>query len=723
MHLLNGNWDARSAAALSAIDRLVYRSNLLGSELRITNTGGGNTSSKIIEHDPLTGRPVEVLWVKGSGGDLRTASRNNFASLELSKLHSLERVYLEAPLRGPKSEVEDRIVELYAHCTFGINVCSPSIDTPLHAFVPFRHVDHTHPISVIAVAASDRGPALTKEIYGDEVEWVDWQRPGFDLGLIIRDRIRKNPELRGIVLGKHGLISWADDDRECYELSIRLINMAAEAISKSGRVRSVFGGRRVKDLKESAAEGILCEIMPWIRGRLSATSRVIATVHRDQEVLDFVGSIDAPRLAAIGTSCPDHFLRTKIRPLFVPWNPGPSDVDELKSLLTQGLSDYRIEYRHYYEKHRHASSPPMRDPNPTVVLIPGVGMIAWGRSKNESRITAEFYRAAIEVMRAAEAIDRYTGLPGHEAFDIEYWQLEEAKLRRQPPEKELARQIIVIVGAGSGIGRAAAMKLAGEGSHLMCADVSLANAQETARAAAALHGRTMGDAGTGDSRCDACTSLAADMTCRSSLDGLMRRTVLAYGGIDAVVVTAGVYVAPGPDGEVSDQQWQTTFDVNVRGAYWVGREVARVWTNQNLTSSLVLATSVNAVVAKKGSTAYDLSKAAVNHLVRELAVELAPLTRVNGVAPAAVIGGSSMFPRERVVASLRKYNLPCPEAESTDDLRRRLEDFYSGRTLLKLPVRAEDQAEVIYFLVSARSARTTGQIITVDGGLADAFLR
>ncbi len=716
-------WNESHATGLTPVERLIYRSQLLGSELRITNTGGGNTSSKVTEIDPLTGRPAEVLWVKGSGGDLRSAVRTNFASLDLNKVRDLERIYRGAATRGPKSAVEDRIVGLYAHCTFNLNPCAPSIDTPLHAFIPARHVDHTHPISVIAVAAAPNGPALTHTIFGSEVEWVDWQRPGFDLGLIIRDRIRANPALKGVVLGKHGLINWADDDRECYRLSLRLINQAADFIARHDKGERAFGGLRVQPMEENRRQAMLAELLPWLRGKLSGTKRVVATCHCDAQVMSFVDSVDAARLAGVGTSCPDHFLRTKIKPLLADWDPHHGDIASLRSSLTGALESYRTDYGRYYSTCRHADSPAMRDASPTVILVPGLGLIAWGKNKSEARITAEFYRAAIEVMRGAEAIDSYSGLPQQEAFDIEYWLLEEAKLRRQPAEKELARRVCVVIGAASGIGKTVATRLAQDGAHVVCADLSLDAARQTATELAAVQGPTLGDAGTRASRCEASVGLAVDLGDRASIRSLMRDAVLAYGGIDTVVITAGVYVAPDESGEVTDEQWQLMFNVNVRGAYWTAREAAPVWSAQGLTGSLVLTTSVNAVVAKKGSIGYDLSKAAAGHLVRELAVELAPLVRVNGLAPATVIGGSSMFPRDRVIASLRKYGLSAAESESTEDLRQRLAAFYAQRTLLKAPVTVEDQAAAVYFLVSERSAKTTGQTLSVDGGLTEAFLR
>ncbi len=721
-HVFYG-WDAAYAATLDPVTRLVYRSNLLGSDQRITNTGGGNTSAKIVERDPLTGAAVDVLWVKGSGGDLRTSTRANFASLELAKLHELRAIYLRDPKRGPKTPIEDAMVDLYPHCTFNLNPRASSIDTPLHAFIPYRHVDHMHPNAVIAIAAARNGERLTREIYGDEVIWTPWQRPGFDLGMTLERICREYPQAKGVILGGHGLINWADDDQECYERTLELIERAARYIEAHDRGEATFGGPKYLTLPTEERRATLVAILPWLRGQISQQRRFIATVQDDANTLRFVNSVDAPRLAELGTSCPDHFLRTKIKPLYVDWNPQAETQVDLKRKLAEGLERYRADYTRYYETYRHPDSPPMRDPNPTVILIPGLGMIAWGKDKSESRVTAEFYTAAIEVMRGAEAIDEYTALPLQEAFDIEYWQLEEAKLRRMPPEKELARQVIAVVGSGSGIGREVAFRLASEGAHIVSVDKDGAAAQATAQAIIDRHGMGIGVAGSDISACGPAIGLSADITDRASVRAMLQQAVLAYGGLDAIAVTAGVFIAPDAEGRIRDDQWALTFAVNVTGHYLVADEAATIWRAQGLPANLVLTTSVNAVVAKKGSLAYDASKAAANHLIRELAIELAPLVRVNGVAPATVVQGSSMFPRERVIASLNKYGLPFAPDEPTEMLTERLARFYAERSLLKRPVTPADQAEAFFLLLSQRLSQTTGQIITVDGGLHEAFLR
>ncbi|GAB4440437.1 MAG: bifunctional rhamnulose-1-phosphate aldolase/short-chain dehydrogenase [Chloroflexi bacterium OHK40] len=716
-------WDDSYAATLDPVARLVYRSNLLGGDQRITNTGGGNTSAKLIERDPLSGAPVEVLWVKGSGGDLRTARREHFASLYLEKLHGLQAHYQRAPERGPKTAIEDALVGLYAHATFNLNPRPSSIDTPLHAFVPYRYVDHMHPNAVIAIAAAQNAEQLTRAIYGDEVVWTPWQRPGFDLGLKLQAIVRDNPQAKGVILGGHGLINWADDDRACYELTLELIERAARFIAAHDKGERTFGGPKYQSLAEGERRATLAAILPWLRGQVSQERRFVGTVHDDAALLRFVNSHDAERLAALGTSCPDHFLRTKIKPLYVDWNPRTGDLEGLKRKLAAGLEQYRQDYAAYYQAHRHADSPAMRDPNPTVILIPGLGMVAWGKDKSESRVTAEFYTCAVEVMRGAEAIDRYTALPLQEAFDIEYWQLEEAKLRRMPPEQELARQVIAVVGSGSGIGREVALRLANEGAQVVCVDKDGAAAAATAELITRQHGLGIGVAGTGISGCGPAIGLEGDMTRRASVRAMLDQATLAYGGLDAVAVTAGIFVAPDTAGRIPDEQWALTFAINVTGLYLVADEAARLWREQGLPANLVLTTSVNAVVPKKGSLAYDTSKAAANHLVRELAVELAPLVRVNGVAPATVVQGSGMFPRERVIASLAKYAIPYSESEPTEELTAKLARFYADRTLLKRPITPADQAEAIFLLLTNRLCQTTGQVLTVDGGLHEAFLR
>ncbi|MBZ0316857.1 MAG: bifunctional rhamnulose-1-phosphate aldolase/short-chain dehydrogenase [Anaerolineae bacterium] len=720
---VNYLWDDAHAAKLDPVDRLVYRSNILGSDQRITNTGGGNTSSKIMMTDPLTGEQVEVMWVKGSGGDLRTAKRANFASLYMSKLMALQGIYGAAEVKGAKTPIEDQMVGMYPHTTFNLNPAATSIDTPLHAFVPYKHVDHTHPDAVIAIAACSDGKALTKAIYGDEVVWVDWQRPGFDLGLKLQATIAQHPGIKGIILGGHGLINWANDDKECYELSLTLIEKAARYLADHDKGAATYGGFNYQPLPDERRNQVLGEVLPQLRGLVSQKNRFIGTIQATDAMLRFVNSHDAARLAELGTSCPDHFLRTKIKPLYVDWNPQTEDTAILMHKLTAGIEQYRLDYTAYYEACKQPDSPAMRDPNPSVILIPGIGAVAWGKNKSESRVTAEFYSNAVNVMRGAEAIGQYVALPRQEAFDIEYWLLEEAKLRRMPPEATLARRVVVVIGAGSGIGKAAAQRVAKEGAHVVCADLDLASAETTANELTAKYGMGIGVAGTGISGCGPAIGLSVDITKRESVRQFYQTILQAYGGLDDVIVTAGVFVPPDKEGHISDEKWRFTFDVNVMGGYITADEAWAIWKAQGLRGSLVLTTSVNATVSKKGSLAYDTSKAAANHLVRELAIELSPLVRVNGLAPATVVEGSTMFPRDRVISSLVKYNISHNESESTEALRSKLANFYAQRTLTKQAITPEDQAEVAYLLISPAFSKTTGQVFSVDGGLHEAFLR
>jgi rhamnulose-1-phosphate aldolase/alcohol dehydrogenase len=727
MKYVNYLWDDAVAAKLDPVERLVYRSNILGADQRITNTGGGNTSSKIMENDPLTGESVEVLWVKGSGGDLRTSRRENFASLYQSKLLELQELYARRTDKGLKSRAEDDMVGMYTHTAFNLNPRASSIDTPLHSFLSGKHVDHMHPNAIIGIAASKRCKELTQEIFAGEMEYVEWMRPGFELGLAMQAIEKRNPKCKAIMMGQHGFISWADDDKECYERTLGFIEKAAEYIetryAAKGGDTAAFGGAKYQSLEEGKRRAILAGILPWLRGQVSQQKRFIGTIQDDEKILRFVNSNDAARLAELGTSCPDHFLRTKIKPLYVEWDPQREDAAALKSRLAEGIEQYRRDYAEYYNRCKHPNSPAMRDPNPTVILIPGLGMIAWGKDKSESRVTAEFYNCAVEVMRGAEAIDEYISLPQQEAFDIEYWLLEEAKLQRMPPEKELARQVHVVVGAGSGIGKEVAFRLVKEGAHIVCVDVNAAAAEATAKEITDKFGVGIGVAGSGISGCGPAVGLTGNITDRTSIRAMLDNVALAYGGFDGIEVTAGIFVPPDTTGHIADEKWALTFSINVTGSYLVADEAWKTWTEQGLKGSLVLTTSANAVVAKKGSVAYDTSKAAANHLVRELAIELAPLVRVNGVAPATVVKGSAMFPRERVISSLAKYKISYTDDEATDSLVDKLAQFYADRTLTKSPITPADQAEAYFLLVTNRLSKTTGQVIAVDGGLHEAFLR
>ena len=724
---VNFTWDDSKAQKLDPVGRLIYRSNLLGSDQRITNTGGGNTSSKITEKDPLTQENTEVLWVKGSGGDLRTSTRENFSSLYQAKLIGLQGLYANRKDKGLKSAAEDDMVGMYTHATFNLNPRPSSIDTPLHSFLKGKHVDHMHPNAIIAIAASKNCESLTKTIFNGEMAYVPWMRPGFELGLAMQEIASKSPSIRAIMMGQHGFISWDDDDKQCYTRTLDFIEKASlyieEKYQAKGGDKAAFGGAKYTSLPQETRNAAFAALLPWLRGQVSQQKRFIGTVQDDEKILRFVNSKDAARLAELGTSCPDHFLRTKIKPLYVDWNPQSEDTAVLKRKLAAGIEQYRKDYATYYSTCKHANSPAMRDPNPTVILIPGLGMVAWGKDKSESRVTAEFYNCAVEVMRCAEAIDTYIALPQQEAFDIEYWLLEEAKLKRMPAEKELARQVIVVIGAGSGIGKETAHRLAREGAHIVCVDLNEAAAQATAKEITDKLGQGIGVAGTGISSCGPALGLAANITDRKSVRAMLDNVALAYGGFDSICVTAGIFVPSDTTGHIPDDKWALTFSINVTGSYIVGDEAAKTWKEQGLRGNLVLTTSANAVVAKKGSVAYDTSKAAANHLVRELAMELAPLVRVNGVAPATVVQGSAMFPRDRVIGSLAKYAIPYTDDEATESLVKKLAQFYADRTLTKSPITPADQAEAYFLLVTQRLSKTTGQVITVDGGLFEAFLR
>jgi rhamnose utilization protein RhaD (predicted bifunctional aldolase and dehydrogenase)/NAD(P)-dependent dehydrogenase (short-subunit alcohol dehydrogenase family) len=725
---LQDKWDEKVASKLDEPERLRYRSNLLG-DLRLTNFGGGNTSSKIIEADPLTGQPVPVLWVKGSGGDLGSIQRGGFATLYLDKLHALEGQY-----RGV--EHEDDMVGMYPLCSFRNNPVAASIDTPLHGFLPFAHVDHLHPDWGIALAAAANGKAKMEQFnreFGHTLIWLPWQRPGFELGLMLKQAVEDNPGCDGIVLGGHGLFSWGETQHECYLHTITLIDHIGQFIGLhlANAKGPKFGGESNPPRKDRTE--IAMQLLPWLRGQVSQRQPLLATYCDLPEVLQFVGSRDAERLAFLGTSCPDHFIRTKIRPLYVPWNP-EGTLDDLKAAIEGALQSYRTSYAEYYGSFATADSPAMRDSNPTVVLIPGVGMFSFGKNKTESRITGEFYVNAIHVMEGACALEdgaqpeelpqagkaapssafqvcqNYVALPASEAFRIEYWRLEEAKIRRQPPEKQLSRRILLIVGGGSGIGREVALLAAARGAHVVVADRDLQSAEAVCSEGRALAGK------------EALISVAVDISKRDKIQSMLKHSVQAFGGLDIVINTAAIFPSL-PDGIIPDEQWGQTLDLNVTANYLLADEAAKLFRQQNLPGSVVLTSSANAVVAKRGSEAYDVSKAALSHLVRELAVSLAPLVRVNGICPATVVKGSTMFPRDRVIASLNKYGIAFKSGANDDELRTLLAEFYAGRTLTHQPIDPKDCAEAILFLAGPQARCTTGHLIPVDGGLVEAFLR
>jgi rhamnose utilization protein RhaD (predicted bifunctional aldolase and dehydrogenase)/NAD(P)-dependent dehydrogenase (short-subunit alcohol dehydrogenase family) len=725
-------WDENDARRLgnNELALLRYRSNLLGADLRITNFGGGNTSSKIALPDPFTGEPVQVLAVKGSGGDIGSITESGFALLYLDRLQQLKGRY-----RG--EAYEDEMVRYYPLSAFGENRVAASIDTPLHAFLPFLHVDHLHPDWAIALAASANGKRKLQEFnkkFGRKIIWVPWQRPGFELALLIEKAVRENPGTDGIILGGHGLFTWGATQRECYLNSIRTIDEMGEFILEHQKAKgTLFGG--LEHGPASNRQEIAAQILPLLRGALSSNRRVIAHYTDHEDALNFVGSKWSRALGQLGTSCPDHFLRTRVCPMFISWDRKKEDVTTLKSRIREQVIEYRAEYKKYYDTWATKDSPKLRDTNPSVVIIPALGLFGFGKNKKEARITTEFFLNAIHVMAGANALDdeaapdrlpqartaeqskhftqfhNYVALPRSEAFRIEYWALEEAKLQRMPPEGEFSRKIALVIGGASGIGREVALLLARKGAHIVVADCEQAGTERVCAEAGAISSREL------------IATTPVDLSSRESLAAAVKFTVLQCGGIDAVVSTAAIYPVPEGDGELTEQAWAKTFLVNVTGNYMLARETEWVFRDQDLPSTLVLTSSANAVVPKKGSEAYDTSKAALNHLVRELAIKLGPQVRVNGIAPATVVAGSTMFPRDRVIQSLQKYTIAFAESETTEELRTKLADFYAQRTLTKRPILPQDCASAIVWLSSNESAKTTGHVIPVDGGLSEAFLR
>jgi rhamnose utilization protein RhaD (predicted bifunctional aldolase and dehydrogenase)/NAD(P)-dependent dehydrogenase (short-subunit alcohol dehydrogenase family) len=725
-------WNEEEARALgqNQLALLRYRSNLLGADLRITNFGGGNTSSKVELPDPFTGAPTRVLAVKGSGGDLGSIKESGFALLYLDRLEQLKTLY-----RG--EQYEDEMVKYYPLSAFGENRVAASIDTPLHALLPFAHVDHLHPDWAIALAASTNGKRKLEEFnkrFGRKIAWVPWQRPGFELALLIEKAVKENPGTDGLILGGHGLFTWGTTQRECYLNSIHTIDQMGEFILEHQSRNPVqFGGVDLAPLPQRAR--IANEILPTLRGALSTNRRVVAHFTDSEDALTFAGSKWCAGLSALGTSCPDHFLRTRVCPMYVRWDPTRDDASSLKQGIQETVVGYRADYKKYYDSWATKDSPKLRDTNPSVVIIPGVGLFGFGKNKKDARITTEFFINAIHVMAGANALEdgtppqslpqartpeqsrqftqfhNYVALPRSEAFRIEYWALEEAKLQRMPAEAEFSRKIALIIGGASGIGREVVLALARKGAHVVLADFDEPGAKKVAEEAGML------------SSAEFVTSTRVDLSSGESLAEAIRFTIAQFGGIDIIVNTAAIYAVPGADGELADAQWAKTFLVNVTGNYVLARESTWVFEDQKLQCSIVLTSSANAVVPKKGSEAYDTSKAALNHLIGELAITLGPLVRVNGIAPATVVAGSTMFPRDRVIQSLEKYQIAFTEGESTEDLRGKLANFYAQRTLTKQPILPQDCAAAIVWLAGDLSAKTTGHLIPVDGGLAEAFLR
>ena len=690
---LENLWDEGAAASMSEPEKLLYRSNLLGSDKRITNYGGGNTSAKVMETDPLTGEEVEVLWVKGSGGDVGSIAMDGFATLYMDKLRSLKGLY-----RGP--EHEDEMVGYLPHCTFRLNPRAASIDTPLHAYVPRRHVDHMHPDAIIAIAAAKDGEALTREIFGDTIGWLPWKRPGYELGLWLERFCEKNPDAKGVILGSHGLFTWDDDARACYDLTLEIIQTAQDWLAgKAGD--TAFGGARHESLGADDRRAVAARLMPAIRGMVSGRQHMVGHFTDTDAVLDFVNARDMGRLAALGTSCPDHFLRTKIRPLVVDFDPAKGDVDAVLAGLPDAVAAYRDDYAAYYERCKRADSPAMRDPNAVVYLVPGVGMITFAKDKATARISGEFYVNAINVMRGADAVSEYRGLPEQEAFDIEYWLLEEAKLQRMPAPKALAGRVALVTGGAGGIGTATAARYLREGACVMLADIDADALADTAKALAGQFGA------------DVVRTVQMDVTDEAAVDAAYADVAVEFGGVDILVSNAGI-ASSAPVEETSLEMWNRNMAILSTGYFLVSRAAFRVMRVQGIGGAVVFVASKNGLAASPNASAYCTAKASEIHLARCLALEGAGAgIRVNVVNPDAVLKGSKIWQGEWLDQRAGTYG--------TD--KEGLEEMYRERSMLKRSVLPEDIAEAAYFLASDLSAKSTGNIINVDAGNVQAFTR
>ena len=679
-------WDAAWAANLDEPGLLLYRSNLLGADLRITNFGGGNTSAKVAMTDPLTKQPVTVLWVKGSGGDIGSMKLDGFATLYMDKLESLKGLYQSL-------DQEDAMVHALNHCIFDLNPRAPSIDTCLHGYVPYAHVDHVHSDAVIAIAAAQDSEKLTQEIFGAEMGYLPWQRPGIDLGIKLGEMAKAHPEYVGVVLGSHGLFTWGNTAKECYDTTFRIINKAAIWLERT-RAQPAFKGAKVQSLADAERRAVALRLLPDIRGRISKHERKIGHFVDSPEVMEFVNSNQLEALAPLGTSCPDHFLRTKIKPLIVPHDSDGVALDTL-------IAGYRADYAAYYERCKHDNSPAMRDPNAVIYLVPKVGLLSFAKDKATARIAAEFYVNAINVMRGASGVSAYRGLPEQEAFNIEYWLLEEAKLSRMPRPKSLAGRVAFVTGGAGGIGSAITAKLLSEGACVVLADIDQGSLDEVTAGFAATYGK------------DNVRGVKMDVTSEDAVIAAMNETALAYGGVDIVVNNAGITIAA-PLEDTTLDLWNMNFSVMGTGYFLVGREGYRLLKRQSLGGSMVFICSKNAVAASPGASAYCAVKAAELHLARCMALEGAPMgIRVNVVNPDAVLRGSKIWQgpwRQQRAASLKI---------TEDDL----EEHYRKRSLLQRSVFPEDIAEGVYFFASDLSNKSTGNFLNVDAGNAASFTR
>ncbi len=691
---LDNYWNQENAAGMSEAELLLYRSNLLGSDKRVTNYGGGNTSAKVMQKDPLTGETVEVLWVKGSGGDVGTIKMDGFATLYMEKLQALKSVY-----RG--LEFEDEMVGYLPHCTFNLNPRAASIDTPLHAYVPRKHVDHMHPDAIIAIAASENSRELTQKIFGDEIGWLPWKRPGYELGLWLETFCLENPDAKGVVLESHGLFTWADTAQDCYDLTIDIINRAIAWFEQETVSKPIFGGNNHEPLSAEKRREIAAALMPAIRGMVSQDVHMVGHFDDSGTVLQFVCSKDMEALAALGTSCPDHFLRTKIRPLLVDFDPANPDLDATLQKLSGSVASYRADYAAYYERCKHDDSPPMRDANAVVYLIPGVGMVTFAKDKATARISGEFYTNAINVMRGASTVSTYCGLPEQEAFDIEYWLLEEAKLQRMPKPKNLAGRIAFVTGGAGGIGSATAERLLSEGACVVLADIDEAALAKTKDNLISRYSA------------DVVRSMSMNVTSEEAVIASYANMAVEFGGADIIVSNAGI-ASSAPVEETSLELWNLNMSILSTGYFLVAREAFKVLNKQDIGGSIIFIASKNGLAASPGASAYCTAKASEIHLARCLALEGAPSgIRVNVVNPDAVLRGSTIWSGDWLQERADAYGKDTSE----------LEEHYRQRSLLKRSVLPEDIAEATYFFASESSSKSTGNIINVDAGNVQAFTR
>ena len=688
-------WDKTKAKELEKdqVDLLIYRSNILGSDLRVTNYGGGNTSCKTIEKDPLTGEETKVMWIKGSGGDIGTLTKKGLAGLYMNRLQDLKKIY-----RG--LEYEDEMVNLFNHCIYDLDSRAPSIDTALHAFLPFNHIDHLHPDALIAIAAAKDGEKITQELFDGELAWVPWQRPGFDLALQLEKALADNPGIRGIVLGGHGLFTWGDTAEECYINSLDVINKAAVYLEENyGKKRPVFGGEVLKSLPKEDRLDQAAKIAPVLRGLASSHSRMVGHFTDDERVLEFTNSKDLEKLAPLGTSCPDHFLRTKIKPLVLDLKPDAdvSDAQKVIEQLSGAFESYRKDYSKYYEDHKHPNSPAMRDPNPVVILWPGVGMFSYAKNKQTARVASEFYINAINVMKGAEAVSSYVSLPLQEAFDIEYWLLEEAKLQRMPKEKPLSRKIALVTGSGGGIGKAIAEKFIEEGAAVIFSDIREDLLEEIEKAYSK----------------DSAITTILNVNDSKTIDESFKKAVLAFGGIDIVVNSAGLALSK-PLLDHTEEDWDKLNDIMVKGQFLMSKSTAAIMKAQGIGGDIVNIASKNALVSGPNNVAYGTAKGAQAHMSRLLAAELGPdKIRVNTVNPDDVIRSSNIWQSGWAEGRAKAYGISVEE----------LPAFYAKRTLLNEEILVEDIANGVFAFVSGLLAKSTGNILNVDGGVAAAFVR